>query len=399
VTVNCPDVQDFGVPATAVGDDKTGVDDATPAGAGDKTGSPAVDANADVTEGAEEVGTEDFAEPDGADEVLRGAAVHPATSATPTTNAGQPAIRTTPPPHHDTDVREPRAVASNPRATLPTLAHADRPARRRRQQTRTSRQMRMLWCAMCGTMSSMDPEVVMTDQAGLVLSVRGEATLTVPADSVLLSGGIALSRGSKSDALAEASAALQRLTTDLTSLGAVALTVNTEHDVLVWLARSATTWVERRHNKDTGINEPTGRVTANVSVQITVRDFDLLELLGAHLSTHQDLHLNQATWQVDSDNPGWAHVRAAAIHAAIDKGRDYAAALGVSLLEVFQVADAGLLEGGLHQVAAGHLLSATMGRGVGDGPADTPSLDPEPQELTAAIDARMRTTAVTLTQN
>jgi hypothetical protein len=97
VTANCPDVQAFGVPATAAGDDKTGVDDTTPAGADDNTGSPAVDANGDVTEGAAEVGTKGFAEPEGADKALGGAAVHPASSATPTTNAGQPAIRTTPP--------------------------------------------------------------------------------------------------------------------------------------------------------------------------------------------------------------------------------------------------------------------------------------------------------------
>jgi uncharacterized protein YggE len=241
----------------------------------------------------------------------------------------------------------------------------------------------------------------MTDQAGLVLSVRGEATLTVPADSVLLSGAIALSRGSKPDALADASAALQRLTTDLTSLGGVTLGVGTDHQAMTWLARSATTWTEYQHNKDTGRNEPTGRVTATVNVQITARDFDLLEVLGAHLSTHQDLHVQQVSWQVDSDNPGWAHVRAAAIHAAIEKGRDYAAALGVSLLEVLQVADTGLLDGDLPRIAAEQALSATMSRGggVGGGPADTPSLDPEPQELTAAIDARLRATAVTLTQN
>ncbi|HWF40510.1 MAG TPA: SIMPL domain-containing protein, partial [Acidothermaceae bacterium] len=88
----------------------------------------------------------------------------------------------------------------------------------------------------------------MTDRDGLVLSVRGEATLTVPPDSVLLSGAISLSRASKPDALAETSAALQRLTTDLTQLGAAALTVDTGNSALTWLARSATTWAEHQHN-------------------------------------------------------------------------------------------------------------------------------------------------------
>jgi hypothetical protein len=84
------------------------------------------------------------------------------------------------------------------------------------------------------------------------------------------------------------------------------------------------------------------------------------------------------------------------MHAAIDKGRDYAAALGVSVLEVLQVADAGLLDGDARHMGTGHALSAMF---AGGGPADTPSLDPEPQELTATVDARLRATAVTLTAN
>jgi uncharacterized protein YggE len=247
-------------------------------------------------------------------------------------------------------------------------------------------------------MSSTDPEVLMTDQAGLVLSVRGEATLTVSADSVRLSGAIAVSRGSKPDALAEASAALQRLTTDLASLGAVALTVDTEDEALTWLARSATTWVEHQHNKATGINEPTGRVTATVNLQIVVREFGLLDALDANLSMHEDLHIHGVSWQVDSDNPGWAQVRAEAIRAAIDKGRDYATALGVSVVEVLHVADTGLLDGSTGHGDSGHPMTAALSWG-GSSPSDTPSLDPEPQELNATIDARLRATAVSLTEN
>ncbi len=237
----------------------------------------------------------------------------------------------------------------------------------------------------------------MTDQAGLVLSVRGEAILTVSADSVTLSGAIAISRGSKPDALAEASVALQRLTTDLASLGAVAMTADGERNALTWLARSATTWAEQQHNKVTGMNETTGRVAATVSVQISVRDFELLEELGTHLSTHQDLHIHSVSWHVDSDNPGWAQVRADAIRAAIDKGRDYAAALGVSVVEVLQVADAGLLDGGTGRGGRGQALAAALFRGDSS-PSDTPSLDPEPQELTATIDAQLLATAVTFTE-
>lgn len=234
----------------------------------------------------------------------------------------------------------------------------------------------------------------MTDSAGLVLSVRGDATLPVPADSARLSGALSVLRGSKPEALAEAAAALHRLIGDLASLGGVALTVDTERAPLTWLARSATSWAETHPDKSTGRNEPTGRITATVSVHITVRDFDMLTALGAQLSSHQDLHIHDVRWQVDTDNPGWAQVRAAAIHAALRKGSDYAAALGVSVVEVLHVADAGLLDGNSGRDHTGHALSAAMFSG--GAPSDAPSLDPEPQELTATIDARLRATAVTL---
>jgi len=38
------------------------------------------------------------------------------------------------------------------------------------------------------------------------------------------------------------------------------------------------------------------------------------------------------TWHVDWDNLAWPQARAAAIHTAIGKARDYAAALGAALL-------------------------------------------------------------------
>jgi hypothetical protein len=62
------------------------------------------------------------------------------------------------------------------------------------------------------------------------------------------------------------------------------------------------------------------------------------------------------------------------------------------------VADTGLLAGPPRPINAGRALSATLSRG-GSSPSDTPSLDPEPQELTATIDARLRATAVSLTES
>jgi pterin-4a-carbinolamine dehydratase len=81
-------------------------------------------------------------------------------------------------------------------------------------------------------------------------------------------------------------------------------------------------------------HQPTGQVTAAVAVMITMRAFELLDALGAVLAAHEAVSVHQVTWHVDWDNPAWQDVRAAAIQAAIRKGRDYAAALGGSLCSV-----------------------------------------------------------------
>ncbi|HEY5455199.1 MAG TPA: SIMPL domain-containing protein [Acidothermaceae bacterium] len=236
----------------------------------------------------------------------------------------------------------------------------------------------------------------MDAQRGLLLSVRGEAQVTVAPDFVVLFCPIVLTRNSKAQALADSAAALHRLTTDLAALGALALTADTGHAALTWSARSATTWDEIQHDKFTGQSEPTGKVNATVDVQITARALGAMDALGAHLSTHEDVHVRHVSWRVDADNPGWARVRAEAIHTAIGKGRDYAAALGAAVQEVLHVADAGLLDGGAGQVAPGHALSAMFSHG--GAPPDVPSLDPEPQVLSAIIDARLQATAVAMTR-
>jgi uncharacterized protein YggE len=112
------------------------------------------------------------------------------------------------------------------------------------------------------------------------------------------------------------------------------------------------------------------------------------------LAASQSLNVHAVTWHVDWDNPAWPQARAAAIQAAIHKGRDYAAALGGTLQHIEHVADAGLLGG---ESAAYQPLSRAQ-RAVSasaDGPG-TPGLNPVPQELIATIDARFRTTAVSL---
>ena len=111
------------------------------------------------------------------------------------------------------------------------------------------------------------------------------------------------------------------------------------------------------------------------------------------LAAQPDLDVQGVTWHVDWDNPAWPQVRAAAIGAAMGKARDYAAALGAALRQVEHIADAGLLGGDTAAYQTGHSAAFRATRG---GQSGTPALTPVPQELVATIDARFRTTDVSL---
>ncbi len=235
----------------------------------------------------------------------------------------------------------------------------------------------------------------MSDPAGVLLSVRGEARQMVSPDSATLEVTIASSHESKAEAVRAVAADLDSLTGELAARGGVPLAAGTERRPLTWSAQSAYTYAERAHDDETGRSWLTGQMIAAVDVMIAVRAFDLLDPLGAVLAAREPVRVHRVTWDVDWDNPAWPDVRAAAIQAAIRKGRDYAAALGGSLRAVEHIADTGLLGGD----NAGHRFSARFSRAARGGgeESDAPSLDPVPQELTAIIEARFIADGVSLT--
>ncbi len=237
----------------------------------------------------------------------------------------------------------------------------------------------------------------MSDPAELLVSVRGEARRMVPPDYAIVAARIDASRGSKAAAVRAAAAALDSLTDDLAERGGVALDTRTGRCALTWSAQSATTYVERGHDKRTGQYQPTGQVTAAVTVIIAVRAFELLDGLGAVLAVHEAVSVQEVTWHVDWDNPAWQGVRIAAVQAAIRKGRDYAAAVGGSLRGVEHIADAGLLAGDTAQPRFTSSSAVARAASQGGEGSDAPSLGPVPQELTAIVEARFTAEGVTLT--
>jgi uncharacterized protein len=234
----------------------------------------------------------------------------------------------------------------------------------------------------------------MNDAGSAVLSVRAEARQLVAPDYAVVDGLIEHTAGSKVEAVRSVTASVDRLTTDLAALGGVPFDEGSQRRPLTWSAHSSATRDERYHNKETGRLERTGQVTATVAVQVTVRDLDALDAVSGVLAADQSLNVHGVTWHVDWDNPAWPQVRAAAIQAAINKARDYAAALGGTVQQVEHVADFGLL-GGDTAALQPMLRSLHAMNASAEGPG-TPTLNPVPQELIATIEARFRTTGVSL---
>jgi uncharacterized protein YggE len=235
----------------------------------------------------------------------------------------------------------------------------------------------------------------MNDADGVVLSVSAEARQLVAPDYAVLDGLIEHSAGSKVEAVRLVTASLERLTADLAALGAVPFDEATGRRPLTWSAHSSATREEHYHDKETGRAERGGQVTATVALRITVRDLDALDDVSGVLAGQPSLNVHGVTWHVDWDNPAWSQVRAAAIGAAINKARDYAAALGAALRQVEHIADAGLLGGDTAPYQRGRPMAATAVR-AGIAQPETPALNPVPQELIATIEARFRTTEVSL---
>jgi uncharacterized protein len=226
-----------------------------------------------------------------------------------------------------------------------------------------------------------------------LLSVRAEARQLVAPDYAVLDGLIEHTARSKVEAVRSVADSLDRLTADLAARGAVPFDEGAGRRPLTWSAYSSTTREEFYHDKETGQVERSGLVTATVALRVIVRDLDLLDDLGGVLTAHPGLGVHGVTWHVDWDNPAWPQVRAAAIGAATSKARDYAAALKATLRQVEHIADVGLL--GDDTAPYQPVRAVAAAAFSGDRPG-TPALTPVPQELIATIEARFRTTDVSL---
>jgi uncharacterized protein YggE len=223
-----------------------------------------------------------------------------------------------------------------------------------------------------------------TDEAHTTISVRAEARRTVPPDQVQVFTTVQSVADTVAGAKAAADEQLGAVLEELVALGATAHSIETARAPFTWSHHSMHTHPERRDDKHTGEHGPTGRHVTSHALSIMVRDFDLVRDVETVLTSRDSVAVHRVVWTVDHDNGVWAQVRAEAIHAALLKGQDYATALGGRVIAVPQVADAGLLDGPHERSSAAYALGGGHRRD-----SDDASLEPEPQILTATIDARL----------
>jgi len=207
------------------------------------------------------------------------------------------------------------------------------------------------------------------------LSVRGEATLEVPADyavvSVQVTGRDAdreLAMGSVAD-VAEGVRA------------AVAAATGVRRSAL-----SRLRVVEVQEWDDAKRQQIRGGWEASMSGSLELDAAEVGQVAAAVVQA--GAQVTWVDWRVEQGNPGHREVRRLAVLDAARAAADFAAALGGSAGTLLQLADPGLLEsggGGFRNAGATPAFRAMSNAGAGSGEVQ---LDPQPILLECVVEAR-----------
>ncbi|MGW5671277.1 SIMPL domain-containing protein [Micromonospora sp. NPDC003776] len=120
----------------------------------------------------------------------------------------------------------------------------------------------------------------------------------------------------------------------------------------------------------------------SVSTTVTVHDFTALGELMLRLADQDQVEVAGPWWSLRPDSPTHREARHAAIADALARAREYAEALGARVTALVELADTGVA------AAPPMLARAAFAKG---GPGAAPpelELDPQPQPVQAAVEAR-----------
>jgi uncharacterized protein YggE len=138
------------------------------------------------------------------------------------------------------------------------------------------------------------------------------------------------------------------------------------------------------------------RVTAyqgSVSTTVTVTDLAALGEMMLAVAGQDQTQVHGPTWSVRPDSAVHREARTAAVADAIERAREYAAALGAEVLELIELADPGL-SGRTEGLGPFQAYGSNALRGKSSA-ADL-ELDPQRQRVYAAVEARFTITSPAL---
>ncbi len=120
----------------------------------------------------------------------------------------------------------------------------------------------------------------------------------------------------------------------------------------------------------------------SVSTTVTVDDFTTLGELMLRLADQDQVEVAGPWWSLRPDSPAYREARHAAIADALARAREYAEALGARVTALLELADTGL------SAAPPMPLRAAFAKGGPGGAPPELELDPQPQPVQAAVEAR-----------
>ena len=130
------------------------------------------------------------------------------------------------------------------------------------------------------------------------------------------------------------------------------------------------------------LGEKVAAYTGSVTTIVTVSDFTVLGDLLLRLGNQDQTSVAGPWWQLRPGSAAGAEVRQAAVADALDRAREYAAAVGARLDRLVEIVDEG--PGGGPVMRAAYSLAGA--------PAEALELDLDPQQQTVHAAVRMRFT-------
>lgn len=209
-----------------------------------------------------------------------------------------------------------------------------------------------------------------------IVTVHGEARREVPPEQAVLSVTVSAKDRDKA-------AVVARLTERAAEVGAI-------------LDRYAAA-VERRETAGLHVypeyrrrGERSASHAGSVTVSVTVSDFDPLGELLAQLASAESVSVSGPWWQLRPGSRAGADVRREAVTDALERAREYAAAVGSELARIVEISDADAADSHPMMMRAAGASAEAADSGLAF------DLDPEQQTVEARVRLRVTITEPTV---